>query len=86
MKAVERLEDMSRVGRLRLLIQDDGDIIVAVQSQTDDGFIANGDHVEFCTSGGRSPNTLQALRDLFKAMELDNIEHSRGSVLEDERF
>lgn len=86
MKAVERLEDMSRVGRLRLLIQDDGDIIVAVNSQTDDGLISNGDHVEFCTSGGRSPHTLSALRDLFKAMELDNIENTRGSVPEDERF
>lgn len=74
MKKVERNEDMSRLGRLRLLQQTDGDIIIAVQSE-ENGLIQPGDSVEFCTSGGRSPHTLAALRNLMKAMELDNLEN-----------
>ena len=78
-KVVERLEDMSRIGRLRLIKQDDGDIIVAVQSEQD-GVLQSGDSVEFCTSGGRSPNTLKALNELIKAMALDNESHTHGCV------
>lgn len=63
----ERREDMSASGRLRLHAQDDGDMCVMVIE--DDGTSAT---VEFCSSGGRSPNTLQALRDLSRAMRADN--------------
>jgi len=75
MKTVERLEDMSSRGRLRIHQQDDGDIIVAVQSESD-GLLQPGDSVEFCapfSGGGRSPRTLAALKALMVAMEEDNI-------------
>lgn len=78
-KIVERLEDMSPRGLLRLLIQDDGDVIVSVQ-QND---LQSAD-VEFCTSGGRSPRTLHALRALAKAMQEDNadprVAHGRSTL------
>ena len=73
---VERLESMSPDGRLRLYIQPDGDVIVAVlQSEGD----ANGSaiaSVEFCTPGagrGGSPRTWHALGKLAEAMALDNL-------------
>ena len=74
LKIIERLEDMRSRGKLRLLLQADGDIIVAVQSCRD-GILQNGDAVEFCATGvggGRSPKTLEALRTLSAAMEEDN--------------
>lgn len=37
-----------------------------------DGLRRENEVVEFCASGGRSPNTLAALRVLFDAMEADN--------------
>jgi hypothetical protein len=64
---------MSSCGYLKLLRQDDGDIIVAVYPE-EDGLIQPGGSVEFCTSGGRSPRTLEALRALMVAMEADNAE------------
>lgn len=76
MRVVERTEDMSRRGRLRLIQQDDGDIIVAVQSEQD-GLLQPGDSVEFCTGfggGGRSPKTHAALLALMEAIKQDNID------------
>lgn len=75
-RIVDRIEDMSVRGRLRLIQQDDGDIIVAVQPEQD-GLIQGGDSVEFCVpgaGGGRSTHTLAALRALMDAMERDNLE------------
>lgn len=72
-KVVKRVEDMSQGGHLKLVQQDDGDIIVAVYPE-EHGLIQSGSSVEFCTSGGRSRHTLQALRALMVAMELDNAE------------
>ena len=82
MRQAERFEDMSPRGRLRVLQQDDGDMLVAVVEDPD------GDHggilvgVEFCTSGGKSPKTLEALRNLMRAMAEDNADrphcHRRG--------
>jgi hypothetical protein len=65
---------MSPTGSLELLEQEDGDIIVVVRDEHERGF---GQSVEFCTfaGGGRSPQTLQALRKLAIAMQQDN-EHS----------
>ena len=66
---VERHEDMSLTGRLRLRRQDDGDICVAVIDK--EGHMAA---VEFCIPGygGRtSPHTHKALLDLFDAMQRD---------------
>jgi hypothetical protein len=68
----ERFEDMSPRGRLRLLQQTDGDIVVCVMSDPnsiDAGFFTS---VEFCTSGGKSLKTIQALRALMLAMAEDN--------------
>jgi len=76
MRVVERIEDMSSRGRLRLIQQDDGDIIVAVQSM-ENGLLQPGDSVEFCAGfggGGKSPHTMAALFKLMEAMKLDNNE------------
>ena len=72
-KVVKRIEDMSPRGHLKLLLQDDGDIIVAVYPE-ENGLIQPGGSVEYCNSGGRSRHTLQALRALMVAMERDNAE------------
>ena len=71
MKAVERVEDMSNRGRLRIYLQPDGDVIVAVLPDPKDSMRKS---VEFCShmGGGRSPNTLKALRGLISAIEDDN--------------
>ena len=76
MRVVKRNEDMSRVGYLKVLVQGDGDIIVAVYPQEDE-MVGIGGSVEFCipgTGGGRSPRTHAALRALAEAMERDNQE------------
>jgi hypothetical protein len=66
MRIEVRPEDMSPSGKLRLIQQDDGDIIVCVHE--DGGVSAD---VEFTLSGGHSPWTLAALRDLMDAMAKD---------------
>lgn len=74
-KFAERFEDMSRLGRLHVLQQDDGDMIVAIIEDPNNpsyGFPT----VEFCTSGGKSPHTREALRALMRAIERDNLESS----------
>lgn len=68
-KEIRRFEDMSTVGTLTLYRQEDGDIVVRVRSED-----SRSSSVEFCTSGGRSPKTLKALINLFKAMEQDGGE------------
>jgi hypothetical protein len=73
---VERLEDMSPDGRLRLIRQSDGDIIVVVIPPSKDGYLDSSAipvSAEFCThgGGGQSPRTLQALYTLYEAMEQD---------------
>lgn len=86
MKVQERLEDMSVRGRLRLIEQDDGDIIVAVQSMDNNGFLQPGDSVEFCalfSGGGGSPKTLDALRALMEAMRQDNLNNPRKKPTDD---
>jgi hypothetical protein len=67
-----RFEDMSPTGRLEILRQEDGDVIVSVIQ--DDHTSAT---VEFCapmTGGGSSERTWKALRALFDSMEQDNKE------------
>jgi hypothetical protein len=74
-RVIERHEDMSPLGRLRLIIQQDGDILVCLVPDPDD---YRRSDVEFCTvgsGGGKSPHTLRALRALAEAMEQDNREH-----------
>lgn len=70
MRVAERFEDMSQRGRLQVLQQDDSDMIVSVVEDLDSrgpcaGLAAS---VEFCTSGGKSPKTLAALRQLMLVM------------------
>jgi len=69
-RMVERTEDMSRLGKIRLIQQKDGDITVAVYEEWG-GLVSPGSEVKFCNSGGHSPNTLRALRDLMDAIEQD---------------
>lgn len=67
-----RLEDMSQRGKLTLVVQSDGDVIVGIQQHH--GEMAD---VEFCApgaGGGGSHRTWQALRALAAAMELDNAD------------
>lgn len=64
----ERHEDMSPHGKLRVIWQPDGDLII--ECVEDNGFRAA---VEFCNSGGQSPRTLRALRILILAMQADDI-------------
>lgn len=79
MKIAERFEDMSQRGRLRVMQQDDGDMVIAVIEDMNSGTCCAGlsASVEFCTSGGKSPRTLAALRELMFAMAEDNA--ARGS-------
>jgi len=65
----ELQEDMG-CGRLRLTAQDDGDMCLLVIEDIDQG-TGQSAGVEFCASGGKSPKTLQALRDLSRAMRED---------------
>lgn len=76
-KRIERNEDMSPRGRLALILQRDGDVIVAIVPDPD-ATRWERDSVEFCrpgAGGGRSTHTLAALRALAEAMEKDNQEN-----------
>jgi hypothetical protein len=75
---VERHEDMSPTGRLRLHAQDDGDICIQIVDER--GRCAG---VEFCSvgsGGGRSKRTIAALRQLFRAMSEDNASGERDDA------
>lgn len=72
----ERREDMSPDGKLSLIMQEDGDIIISIFGK---GRMHDRDQyctvaVEFCTSGGRSHHTRMALRALMVAIEKDNTD------------
>ncbi len=76
MREAERFEDMSPRGRLRVIQQEDGDMIVEViedlHSKSPTAGLSAA--VEFCTSGGKSPKTREALRALMLAMAEENAE------------
>jgi hypothetical protein len=75
-RTVERYEDMTRLGRLRLIFQPDGDAIVAIVPDPDEPDWRS-QSVEFCAvgaGGGRSPHTIRALRALAAAITRDNTE------------
>ena len=79
MRYVERFDDMSARGRLTLIQQDDGDIVVGLIPSSREEFEQKGmmQSAEFCTigaGGGQSPRTLQALRALMDAIDQDNRE------------
>ncbi len=65
---------MSPSGALTLVLQTDGDVIVHLQGRDAIGAAVSAE-VEFCdcgAGGGRSPETLNALRELAAAIERDN--------------
>ncbi len=72
---VTRAEDMSPDGRLRVWMQQDGDLIVEVVPESSKQEPSAS--VEFCTvgsGGGRSPHTRKALMELMEAIKRDNKE------------
>ncbi len=77
---VDRKEDMSPDGYLKLIQEEDGDIIVTVLSGKRNGGILGSASVQFCTrtGGGRSYRTREALQALMRAMARDNEELTRG--------
>lgn len=82
----ERFEDMSPRGRLQVLQQDDGDMIIGIVEDPNgpnDGVMVGVDSflrfIEFCTSGGKSPKTLEALRALMFAMAENNADRPHCS-------
>lgn len=83
--AVTRTGDMSPDGRLQVVIQKDGDVILRVVPPKAEMELKT---VEFCSlfcGGGRSPNTIKALYQLVEAMKLDNanspIPHSGDGLI-----
>lgn len=75
---VERRDDMSPDGKLTLMLQRDGDVVVSiVKGYSDDMERFETADVEFCAGGGgggRSMKTREALVALMVAMESDNEE------------
>jgi hypothetical protein len=80
-KAV-RIGDMHPTRALEVSSHDSGDFIIRItQDGITVGNVDTGDPkersaaIEFCVSGGRSPNTKKAIEALLEAMEKDNSEH-----------
>lgn len=73
-----RLESMSTNGYLQLIKEEDGDIVLTIaeaDAPTKRGVMAS---CEFCTSGGGSSRTLEALYVLMGAMAEDNLDESQS--------
>ena len=69
-----RKEDMSPDGKLCMVMEDDGDICLSIIR----GNNGRNKDVQFCSigsGGGKSRHTLEALRNLMHAIELDNKEY-----------
>lgn len=72
-KIYKRRDDMSAVDTLELLMEPDGDIIIAIKKPG----IGMAMNVQFCSlsnGDGRSKHTRTALINLAKAIERDNKE------------
>lgn len=76
-KIYERRDDMAQ-GKLRLLMEEDGDIIIVLLGMNPNTKLYDKMiDIQFCTvgsGGGRSPETRKALRALAEAIEKDNME------------
>lgn len=86
---VSRKESMSPDGFLKLIQQEDGDMIVVVAGGRACDGVDRAASVEFCTpmsGGGGSPATYAALVQLAKAMNEDNREAagSRSGEFDDQ--
>ncbi len=76
-RSVERREDMSANGTLKIFQQADGDLIVICEKYDENTKRFERGTAEFCAlgaGGGRSPNVRDALLALMAAIELDNKE------------
>ncbi len=83
---VERRGDMHHERYLKIVVQSDGDVILAIMEdgsvieERELGKETRRAQVEFCASGGgRSHRTRAALMDLVLAMKADNEENPRPS-------
>lgn len=74
-RQVARKCDMGGNMKLKLLLEEDGDILVSVIKQTDRVAFES---VEFCASGTQSPRTHYALHELYMAMQQDEEERPHG--------
>lgn len=72
-RQVQRREDMSPDGHLRLYLQEDGDIVLTVHGRRWGSDEPSTASIEFCADGGggRSPRTVEALKLLMAAMQAD---------------
>ena len=70
-RQIARKCDMGGGVKLRLLLEEDGDVLVSVMKETDRVAF---DAVEFCASGTNSPRTQCALHELYRAMQQDEEE------------
>lgn len=80
---VERYEDMTPTGKLTMIRQQDGDVILVAMGE-DFQQVA----LEFCTpmtGGGSSEHTHKALCALMVAMEKDNVERKQNREARHER-
>lgn len=70
---VQRHEDMSPKGVVRLFLQEDGDVVVEIAGREEHGEREKAS-AEFCSGGGggMSPRTVEALKLLMAAMQADN--------------
>lgn len=74
-----RREDMTSEGKLTVIMQEDGDMIVTVYGESLSPDRMHSASVEFCTpwsGGGRSRHTRKALQDLAIAIQKDNLERA----------
>ena len=76
MEIYKRYEDMSQLGHIQLLVEDDGDVILTVYPDPDAGQHF-GTSAQFCTvaGGGQSHKTRMALIQLIEAIKEDNIKY-----------
>ena len=84
-RIVDRKESVSPNGRLQLIIEPDGDVIVSVYPDPDEQGLGEESipgTVQICTpfsGGGGSPRTHRALLALFRAMSEDNADEMYGN-------
>lgn len=69
-QVVTRRDDYPEKSRLRVIVDDDGDVSVAIIDG--DGRMLGVEFVTPMRGGGKSPNTWHALRRLAKAMARDD--------------
>lgn len=77
LETAQRYEDMSPLGQLVVMMQEDGDMIISMYLDPDSRPTMMPS-MEFCAigaGGGQSPHTREALKNLYEAIKKDNEEH-----------